>query len=125
MRYTPSSKEEKFLTNERFYYSRLETKDVIKKLRASNFAAIALIDQIEKEDLFLKIRLRSYNRCKMQFLVSVSVVILGLIFKNQFGVFYIITGIATYFLISSFFGLQSNKISKLEKQYSTNSAQNF
>lgn len=125
MKSRPSSKEAKFLTKERFKYSSIETKDVIKKLRANNFTDVSLLDHIEKEDLLLKIRLRSYNRCKTQFFVSLPVILLGLIFINQFSIFYIVTAVALYFLISSFFGLRSNKISKLEKQYSTNSTQNF
>lgn len=68
MKSRPSSEEAKFLTKERFRYSSLETKDVIKKLRANNFTDVSLLDHIEKEDLLLKIRLRSYNRCKTQFL---------------------------------------------------------
>tara|TARA_R110000868_G_scaffold408912_1_gene693202 strand:- start:43 stop:420 length:378 start_codon:yes stop_codon:yes gene_type:complete len=125
MNYQPSSEEEKFLTAERFKYSRLETQDVLKKLRTTNYSDVALLDQIEKEDLLLKIKLRSFNKCKFQFLVSIPVIIVGLIFKNQFSIFYIVTAVALYFLISSFFGLRSNKISKLEKRYSTNSTQNF
>ena len=51
MNYQPSSEEEKFLTAERFKYSRLETQDVLKKLRTTNYSDVALLDQIEKEDL--------------------------------------------------------------------------
>ena len=104
-----SSEEIKFLTDERFNYSRLETKDVIKKLKENNFADAKLLDQIDKEDLLLKVKLRSYGRCEIQFLFALLIVL----------------AIAVYFFISSFFGLLSNKVSKLEKQYSTNKAQNF
>ena len=125
MSYTPNASEAKFLTVERFKYSRIETQAVIEKLKAANFADLALLDQIEKEDLFLKIRARSYRRCKVQFLVAIPIIFLGLVFKDEFSVFYLTTAIATYFLISSLFGLLSNKISKLEKKYSTNSTQNY
>ncbi|SDE64719.1 hypothetical protein [Cellulophaga baltica] len=52
MSYTPNASEAKFLTVERFKYSRLETQAVIEKLKAANFADLALLDQIEKEDFF-------------------------------------------------------------------------
>tara|TARA_R110000868_G_scaffold86347_8_gene242266 strand:+ start:67563 stop:67940 length:378 start_codon:yes stop_codon:yes gene_type:complete len=120
-----SSEEIKFLTDERFNYSRLETKDVIKKLKENNFADAKLLDQIDKEDLLLKVKLRSYGRCEIQFLFALLIIVLSLFLKNLSSIFYIVLAIAVYFFISSFFGLLSNKVSKLEKQYSTNKAQNF
>lgn len=115
----------KFLTTERLNYSRLQTQDVIKRLKETNFKDLELLHRIENEDVLMKVKLRTYKRCKIQLFVSLIVLIIGLLLNSVNQLFFMIIIVSIYFFISSFLGMRTNKISKLEEQYSTNKSTKF
>ncbi len=65
-----------------------------------------------EEDSLLRIRYRTYQKCKKQIIIGLVLIGIGFILKNISTISFLVTFIGTILSISSFFGILSNKLSK-------------
>ena len=112
-------KDSEFLSEKRFNRSHSETIIIIEKIKTDNTIDSNLIKQIEEEDIILKIKLRTYEKCKRKTIISFIVIVVCYLLASKFVLLYYVVAIGFFVLISSFFGVQANKISPKQKDYIT------
>jgi len=110
----------KFLTSERFEFSKSQTNVAIKNLKESHFKDSNLIKNIEQEDALLKIKYRTYSKCKRNLIIAVALIGIGFILQSIIPITFYLTLFGLVLFTSSFFGLISNRLPKLKKEYFKN-----
>ena len=108
-----------YLTDKRFDKRRSETISALAELRNDENVDQDLIDKIDFEDAQILIKLRSYKSCKIQIVASVGIIVFGISMGNATPLFYFGNFIGFIVLISSWFGLRSNKVSDQQLAYIT------
>jgi len=108
---------EDYLTSKRFDKKYSEASIIIAKLKNDNTLNQESIKQIEEEDLLLKIKLNTYEKSKKKIIISCFILVLSILLFNTSPIFSV--GIISGFIVfvSSFFGIQTNKISPKQKDY--------
>jgi len=109
-----------FLTDKRFLRTYSETVKILKILKEENSYNQNLIINVENEDAKIHIKLNTYKKSKKQIIISIFLIILGLTFGKALPFFYFIFIIGFILLISSFWGIRTNKISKEKIKYIEN-----
>ena len=107
-----------FLSNERFKFSRRQTKEAIVTMKNKGLDS-SLLEQILEEDFILEVKYNAYKRNLKKIIFALFSIIIGvclIILKiESISFFLIVFGIMVF--VSSIFGITTNRISKIQKQY--------
>lgn len=105
------------LSDKRFNLSRTEVKNSLNHLLNQNLIKKEDYDKINEEDTLIKIKYKSLKKCKNKAALSVLFLIIGFLLKIVIPIFSILIIFGFILLISSAFGLQSNKLTKKQINY--------
>ena len=110
----------KFLTDERFQYGRLTVKEKLIQLKEKGSIDEEQFNKIQDEDILLKVKYTTYKKCVKQIIIALGLTLIGFILINgsPLGSLFIIIGFIL--AISSFFGITSNRLTKIQKVYLKN-----
>ena len=105
---------EDYLTEKRFESTRSST------LKAFEILREEFPDEVERADLEdkeLLIKLRTYKKCRRQIILSIVVIILSIVIGSRIPLFYLFVFLGILFLISSFSGFLTNRLSIRQRDY--------
>jgi len=105
------------LTNKRFELGYAEVKGRLAKLKAEGLIDEKQFDKITDEDILLKIKYNSYKKCVRQIIIGLILVGVGFGLMDTSPVRYLFIVGGIILSISSFFGVLSNKLTKIQKAY--------
>lgn len=108
----------KLLTNERFILGHTEVKKRLEQLKADRSINEKQFEKIHNEDIFLKIKYKTYKKCFRLIIIGLIGIGFGLTNSSSLSYLFFIGGIILS--ISSFFGIISNRLTKNQKEYLKN-----
>ncbi|CAM4201793.1 hypothetical protein [Zobellia nedashkovskayae] len=110
----------KLLTHERFQYGRLTVKEKLIQLKEKGLIDDLQFNKIQDEDILLKVKYTTYKKCVKQIVIALVLTIIGFFLVNASPLSGILIIIGFILAISSFFGITSNRLTKIQKVYLKN-----
>jgi hypothetical protein len=105
------------LSDLRFESSREEVLQFIIDNRAKEDFDHQLADQVLAEDDRLEIKHKTFVKCRLKLLFAIPILAIAILLRNLSNLFLILAVFSAFIIISSFFGLATNRINKLQKKY--------
>ena len=96
-------------TDKRFELIRSEVEKELLDIKDKGLIDAILFERIQNEDILLKIKYRSYKKCLRQIVIGFVLVGVGFIVLNTSSVRYLCIAGGILLMISSFFGVLSNR----------------
>lgn len=103
------------LSEKRFELNQSDVHEKLAQLKDSGLIDDNQFDKIVEEDILLKIKYRAYKRCRIQVFVGIGLIGLG--YMVHTGLIYLFAVFGAILLLSSLFGMRSNRLSKIQIRY--------
>ncbi|KAF9657624.1 MULTISPECIES: hypothetical protein [Tenacibaculum] len=105
------------LTNERFKFRYSEVKKELEVLKSNDLINNKQFEKIYNEDILLKIKYKTYKKALRNLIIGLVLIGTGFVLMNTLPFRYLIIVGGIILSVSSFFGIQSNKLTKSQKEY--------
>ncbi len=104
-------------TEKRFKTSKSEVTKILEELDDSTSNYKKLIERVLDEDIQLKIRFKTFKKCRRNFLLSCVAIVVGAWFGAKVPALYLLLVIGVLVLISSVIGMIKNRLSSEKRKY--------
>lgn len=105
------------LSEKRFELDQSDVHEKLAELKDHGLINENQFERVVEEDILLKIKHRTYKRCRIQVVIGIGLISIG--FLVHTGLVYLFAVFGGILLVSSLFGMKANKLSKVQINYLT------
>lgn len=106
-----------YLNEKRFQFTSSAVKQKLEELQKEGKIGEQQYKEIEKQDILLRIKYKSYKKCQSQLIWATTFLVIGFWPLSSYPIAYIFIVVGFILALSALFGLKSNRISEEQKRY--------